>query len=455
MIAILTGEAGIAQVVIDEAYVRGCPARRFDDVQSALQAEPRVMFVHCEKGRTLDSVLAALAEIKKAGRAIPVIVLAAPANFKFLKRFRADGAADVLLCPPDPGEIGGEIDDYCRTEGPAEQQEIAGFRKIIKELLIGQNAAFKRRLEDVRRAARSDANVLLLGETGTGKEMAAKAIHRLSRRSNEPYQAVNCAGLADTLIESELFGTVKGAFTGAIARRGHFEAAGGGTLLLDEIGGIKTPFQMKLLRAIDQREFQRVGDTNVTKLNARLICATSADLDEAVASGAFGPDLLGRIRQIQIVLPPLRERKDDIRLLCAHFLEKHAKARKVEVSSSTMEILERYDFPMNVRELENIMVAALASSEKGEHILPRHLPEYMATQKDEARGRVLKIRVPSSGAYEDIRTAAGREVDRQILAPAFEKNAGNVSRTADELGIDRKTVGSRMEQLQTGKADGA
>jgi DNA-binding NtrC family response regulator len=212
---------------------------------------------------------------------------------------------------------------------------------------------------------------------------------------------------------------------------------------------------MKLLRAIDQREFQRVGDTNVTKLNARLICATSADLDEAVASGAFGPDLLGRIRQIQIVLPPLRERKDDIRLLCAHFLEKHAKARKVEVSSSTMEILERYDFPMNVRELENIMVAALASSEKGEHILPRHLPEYMATQKDEARGRVLKIRVPSSGAYEDIRTADGREVDRQILAPAFEKNAGNVSRTADELGIDRKTVGSRMEQLQTGKADGA
>ena len=447
MIAIVTSDDATAEVIVAEAEARGHECRRYGNAASALDGNPALMFFHWDRGEPLATVLAALALARRAVREVPVVVVAPPGSAKFLHRVRADGASDTLLYPPDPSDVGSEIDDYCGAAGPADRVEIELFRKATQDLLIGQNAAFRRRLEEARVAARCDANVLLLGETGTGKEMFARAIHKLGRRVAEPFKAVNCNALTESLIESELFGVSKGAFTGATERMGYFQAAGAGTLLLDEIGTMKLETQIKLLRVIDQREFQRVGGTATIKFNGRLICATSVDLDEAEANGTFGTDLLGRIRQFRIVLPPLRERKDDIRLLASHFLRKHARTRQVEIGPAATDILEGYDFPMNIRELENIIVEALARSDPRRTILPKHLPEYVIMPREGEKSKFLKIRVPRNAGYKEIRSAAEREVDRLYLEPAFEKNANNQNRTAEELGIDRKTLASRLEQL--------
>jgi DNA-binding NtrC family response regulator len=415
----------------------------------ALREAAQLVFIEWSGSGSYEELTRGLRVASQANPPVPVVILAPPGFATFLQRARAEGAADILLSPPDPREIGAEIEDACGPKGPLDLAEKEHFRKITQDLLIGQNSLFRRRLDESRLAARCDANVLIQGETGVGKEMFAVAIHRLGRRAGNPYMAVNCAGLPETLLESELFGHARGAFTGAFnARIGRFEAAGAGTLLLDEVGDIQPWLQTKLLRVIEQREFQRLGENTNTPFNARLICATSVDLDQAVEEGTFRKDLLGRIRQFRILLPPLRERRDDIPLLARHFLDKHARTRMVDISPSAMEILERFDFPMNVRQIENIVVEALARSDPGHIILPKHLPEYVAVAEEAKRSKdPVTVRVLRGVSYEAARAAATREIDRLYLPLLLEKNAGNQSRAADEAGIDRKTFSSRLEQI--------
>lgn len=300
----------------------------------------------------------------------------------------------------------------------------------------------------MKRAARCDANVLLVGETGTGKEMVARGIHRLSRRAAGLYLAVNCASLPETLLESELFGHAKGAFTGAqTARPGRFEAVGAGTLLLDEIGDLESALQMKLLRVIEQREFQRVGENTTLKFHGRLICATSIDLGRAVERGGFRRDLLGRVDQFRISLPPLRERLVDIPILMGHFLRKHCQARKVDISRPAMDLLESYDYPMNIRQLENAVVSALARSDPGTLILPQHLPAELKTARPpEVNAESHLVRVPASLDYEEARARAGREIDRIYLGALLNKYQGNQSRAAEEANIDRGTLAKRLAE---------
>ena len=451
-IGIVTVDGDLREVLKAAALEGNDDAITADGLSQALDAGADLVFVEGSAGRGLPDLLEGLRVAGLTGRRVPVIVLAPAGAVTLMRRARASGAADVLFTPLDPAEIRAEIDDV-KAVNNLDMAYQERLRELRRKSLVGESPNFIRCLEELKSAAGCDANVLLVGETGTGKEMFAQAIHYLSRRSGNPSVAVNCAGLPGTLLETELFGHVKGAFTGAAANRvGRFEAAGAGTLLLDEIGDVETPLQVKLLRVIEQRVFQRVGENRDAQFNARLICATSTDLEKAVAEGRFRRDLLGRIDQLRIELPPLRERRGDISTLAKHFLRKHSRGRVVEVSRSAMEALENYDYPMNIRQLENAIVGALARSDSGRLILPKHLPAEIigGALKHEEPG--LVISVPKNLPYTRARDYADEAVDKVYLIELLRKHGGNKTRAAEEAGIDRKTFADRVEQaLQAGE----
>ncbi|MEK7404678.1 MAG: sigma 54-interacting transcriptional regulator, partial [Acidobacteriota bacterium] len=297
-------------------------------------------------------------------------------------------------------------------------------------------------------AARSEANVLLTGETGTGKEGFARTIHRLSRRCGNPLVAVNVMEIPATLLEGELFGYQRGAFTGAERDHlGRFEEVHGGTLLLDEIGHAPAELQVKLLRVIEQREFRRLGASRPVRFEGRLISATSVNLEEAANEGRFRRDLLGRVNQFHIKLPPLRERRDDIPLLLGHFLRKHSRGTTAELGPSARKLLERFDYPGNVRQLENAVIEAVARCAAGETILPRHLPEeFTATSR--AGLAELTIRLPEKLGYREAREEAQCAVDRLYLLALDSKHSGNQTRAAKEAGIDPDTFAARLAKAR-------
>jgi two-component system response regulator HydG len=256
-------------------------------------------------------------------------------------------------------------------------------------------------------------------------------------------------------LEGELFGHVRGAFTDAKEdRTGRFEAVGAGTLLLDEIGDIEIALQAKLLRVIEEREFTRVGENKHRAFNARLICATAMDLDSAVSNGRFRADLLGRINQFRIAIPPLRDRPEDTPLLAWHFLQKHARGQRVQISPSAMRILEGYSFPMNVRQLENASVEALARCDPGTLILPKHLPkEIVAPIESVRRDGTQAIQVPQGLGYAEARDRVCRQFDRIYLLALLHKHHNNQSRAAEEAGIDRKTFAARLAETLQAEED--
>jgi DNA-binding NtrC family response regulator len=407
-------------------------------VQSLDEAITLAELVFYEWPGDSPDMLGAMRALRAAGVARPpiaVVLIVDPRSSPVLERARSFGAVDALLMPPHVTEIRAEILDARGALEGKNAQMSQRLRALQESILIGESDAFLRAVAEIPLAAASEANVLLQGETGTGKEMFARAIHELSSRSG-PYIAVNCAGLAPTLTETELFGHAKGSFTGAVRdHAGRFEAVGAGTLLLDEIGDIDIPLQMKLLRVIEERRFQRVGGTHAQEFRGRLIAATSVDLAQAVKEKRFRPDLLGRLNQIQIRIPPLRERRGDVPVLAEHFLAKHAKARPLRISYSAMRVMQDAQFPMNVRQVENAIVAAIARCGDSDVILPRHLPEEM-------------LRATGSStlqSYEAARETALRNVDQIYLGEAMARHGGNQSAASAELGIDRKTFAARWK----------
>ena len=379
-IGVVTTDPELLAVLQEGVQRCGHQLRQFTSLGKALEAKVGWCSASGGRGRTCQKILQGLQAAVASPNPIPVVALVPSGGVITMRRAQAAGATDALLCPPEFEEIQAEIEEVSARAGGRDTIDRALFQEILQESLVGESPNFRRCLEEMKQAARCDANVLLVGETGTGKEMVARGIHRLSHRATEPYLAVNCASLPNTLLESELFGHAKGAFTGAqIARAGRFEVVGAGTLLLDEIGDLEAALQMKLLRVIEQREFQRVGENTTLKFHGRFICATSVVLKRVVETGGFRRDLLGRVDQFRITLPPLRERRLDIHFLIRHFLRKHAQARKVDISRPAMDLLESYDYPMNIRELENAVVSALARSDPGTLILPQHLPAELKT----------------------------------------------------------------------------
>lgn len=299
--------------------------------------------------------------------------------------------------------------------------------------MVGSSAALRDVMRLVRRVSQTDTTVLLRGESGTGKEVAARTIHVLSARRTQPFVCVNCAAMPETLLESELFGHEKGAFTGAVERRiGRFELASGGTVFLDEIGEMAPGTQAKLLRVLQEREFRRVGGTRPIRVDVRVIASTNRDLKEAIAAGEFRQDLYFRIKVVEVVLPPLRERLEDIPELCAHFLGQVAGEMgrpAPEVADETLPLLRRHRWPGNIRELRNVLERAMVLG-VGNRLEPKHLPRELR----QGRGAAAPV-------DEDLSLA---EMERRHIAQVLDLTDWNKSRAADLLSISRPRLDRKI-----------
>jgi two-component system, NtrC family, response regulator AtoC len=307
--------------------------------------------------------------------------------------------------------------------------------------VIGRSAAMSEVLEDVKQVAPTAATVLLQGESGTGKELIAKVIHQLSARSHGPLVTVHCAALSPTLLESELFGHEKGAFTGAHERRvGRFEQAQGGTLFLDEIGEIDASTQVKLLRFLGERTFERVGSNKALTADVRVIAATNKNLEEMVKAGKFREDLFFRLRGVELWLPPLRERVEDIPLLAQAFLKEFADTNHKAVTSYTREVLDlllRYRWPGNVRELRTAIEHAVVFS-RGDKITPRDLPPWVRNAPLPAALTPREIL-----ARNDLTV---HEAEKELILMALKQTEGNRTQAAKKLGMSRRNLHRKLRE---------
>ncbi|MBW1980432.1 MAG: nif-specific transcriptional activator NifA [Deltaproteobacteria bacterium] len=322
-----------------------------------------------------------------------------------------------------------------REENQRLHQLLADKHSITN--IVGNSNKMREVFQMISQVCRSNATVLLRGESGTGKELVANAIHYNSKRAKQPFIKVNCAALPSTLIESELFGHERGAFTGAIRqKRGKFELANKGTIFLDEIGSLSTDLQVNLLRVLQEKEFERVGGTRTIKTDVRVIAATNRNLEEAVAEGSFRGDLYYRLNVFPIYLPPLRARKTDILLLADHFLEKYAEENHKDIrrfSTPAIDMLMQYHWPGNVRELENCIERAVLLCEGGV-IRSYHLPPTLQTgEKSDT--------LPSRGLEEAV-----AEVEREMIIDALKNTRGNMAKAADLLQITQRKFGYKARK---------
>ncbi len=317
--------------------------------------------------------------------------------------------------------------------------------------LVGRSGAMRELTNKIVRVAQSDATVLIQGESGTGKELVARALHAQSRRSQSPFVPVNCAAIAEGLLESELFGHARGAFTGAIkARRGLFEEADGGTLFIDEVTETNGTFQSKLLRVLQEREVRRVGESTSIKIDVRTVAATNREIEQEVAEKRFRQDLFYRLNVVTLIVPPLRDRLEDVPLLAEHFLERAntRSIRKKRLSSAAVELLMTYNFPGNVRELENLVEQAAALSESDE-LLPEDFPlrprksDPLPADGADGSGGGAGPGVPRGPSLAD----AVLEAERRAILAAIERNPRDLAAVADELGVSSTTLWRKMKRL--------
>jgi DNA-binding NtrC family response regulator len=319
-----------------------------------------------------------------------------------------------------------------------EHQRLHGLPAIV-----GDSASMRAVSEQIQKVAPTDSTVLLLGESGTGKELFARAIHQLSNRRDRPFVAVNCAAIPDTLIENELFGHEKGAYTGAVSRQmGRFEFADGGTIFLDEIGELGFGVQSKILRVLQERKFERIGGLATTTVDVRVICATNRDLQEQVREGKFRDDLYFRVNVFPITVPPLRVRRSDIDRLTDHFLEKFGREMKkprVSVSEEARELLRGHDWPGNVRELENTVERAVILCDRG--VIEAKDLNVAPSSSESGLSQVLDL----SGTLADATARAVAMVERERIAAAV-ASAASRQEAAEQLGIAYRTLLAKMKE---------
>jgi DNA-binding NtrC family response regulator len=309
--------------------------------------------------------------------------------------------------------------------------------------ILGHSRPMQKLFHLLETVARSNSTILITGETGTGKEVVARAIHHNSARRSNRFVALNCSAIPETLLEAELFGHVRGAFTGAVgARQGRFEQAHKGTLFLDEVGTMSTALQMKLLRALQEREFERVGDSQTIKVDVRVIAATNSELSKMVAEGTFREDLYYRLHVIPIQLPPLRERRDDIPVLVKHFLEKFAPGMAMQVSQGAMRALMAYQWPGNVRQLENAIERAVALSAGRREIAVTDLPTEVQTTPETTETPFVDF--PDSGLDLPAYLAG---IERDLIQRSLERTGGNRNKAAELLRIKRTTLVEKLKRL--------
>ncbi len=384
----------------------------------------------------------ALTRIKKISPAVPVIMMTAYGSINSAVEALKSGADDYLTKPLDMDELLLKVKKSLRYRQLEEEnllnRERLGMRFDFSNI-IGKSPAMKELFETLTMVAPSDATVLLLGESGTGKEIVANALHQNSPRKDQAYIKVNCAALPETLLESELFGHEKGAFTGAMARKkGRFELADGGTLFLDEIGEMSPATQAKILRVIQEKEFEAVGGTKAIQVDVRIIAATHKDLETEVKEGRFREDLYYRLNVVPITIPPLRNRKEDIPLLAEHFLRISSQKNNRDIKSLEPRVLDdlvRYPWPGNVRELENIIERMVIMS-RGDLILIQDLPRDLKAQPD---GEMEATRFLGSSL---------KEIEKEVITKTLEQTEGNRTKAAVILGVTRKTLQNKIKEYE-------
>ncbi|HSB80886.1 MAG TPA: sigma-54 dependent transcriptional regulator [Candidatus Methylomirabilis sp.] len=387
------------------------------------------------------SGLDVLRAVKAVNPEIPFILMTAYGTVETAVQIMKEGAADYLTKPLDLDEL------LLRISRASEQVRL---RSAVRDLqahlverhrlegIIGESGRMQEVLALAERVAPSDATVLIRGESGTGKELIARAIHFNSPRATGPLVTLNCAALPEQLLESELFGHEKGAFTGAVAqRKGRFELADGGSIFLDEIGDLSPPLQVKLLRVLQERQFERLGSTKTLAVNVRILAATHRDLEQAMREGAFREDLYYRLNVVTVQIPPLRERREDIPPLLDHFLRRFAEKNKRDVTGLTAaarDALLKYDYPGNVRELENIVERAVLLC-RGRVIDTEDLP--VALRPGDRRPEE-----PESRALPDILAS----IERQAIRAALERHGGVQTQAAADLGISERVLRYKMKK---------
>jgi DNA-binding NtrC family response regulator len=363
----------------------------------------------------------------------PVILVTAFGNIDGAVDAIRRGAADYISKPYDVDAIQLVVARALKQrELAAENRSLRrGLREKYRlENVVGRSEAMLQVYKTAARVASTDATVLIQGESGTGKELVARAIHAASPRAAGPFVAVDCGAIAEGVLESELFGHARGAFTGAQqARRGLFEEAQGGTLFLDEIGDVGPNLQARLLRALQEGTVRRVGTNEPIAVDVRVVAASNRDLEAAVKGASFRADLYYRLAVVTIRIPPLRERREDIPLLAEHFAHKHGRSEGSAISPAARDLLVAYDWPGNVRELENVVARALALNPSGV-IMPEDLPEAVHGERPPA---------PARGPDVSDRPTL-EELERRYAAQVLQETGGNKTRAAEVLGIDRKTL---------------
>lgn len=380
-----------------------------------------------------------LRELRRRGNETPVIMVTAYGTIERAVQAMREGAYDFIPKPFDPDHMAFVVQKALEREKLKREVEIL-FQEASERyrLIIGKSAGMNEVVDAAKKAANSKATVLLLGESGTGKELLARAIHNWSERVEKPFVAINCVGLSRELLESELFGHEKGAFTGAHQlKKGKLELADGGTVFLDEVGDITSEVQTKLLRFLQEREFERVGGTKPMRVDVKIVAATNRDLVGAVKDGRFREDLYYRLNVVPIALPPLRERKDDIPELARFFLERFAKETKKEFSEVAEEALEKllsYSWPGNVRELANVIERAVVLGQ-GPNVTLSDLPPGIMGAERAAR--------PAKFSYHEAVAAARRG----LIVNALAQSQGNRTAAAKILGLHKTHLLRLMKSL--------
>jgi len=413
---------------------------------ASLEEARRLLATHAFHVVLLDirlpdgSGLDLLEDIRASLPATQVVILTAYGTVQEAIRAMKQGAFDFLAKPCKLGEIEAVLEKAMQLQA-LERDNIALKRDLERvqpsDRIVGETPAIRDVLGLVRRVADTDSTVLIRGESGVGKELVARAVHRLSRRSKQPFVVVDCASLHENLLQSELFGHERGAYTGAVGlKHGLFEVADRGTIFLDEIGEVTPTLQVKLLRVLETGIFRRLGGTVDVKVDVRVIAATNRDLEAMMGSGAFREDLYYRLNVFSIPIPPLRDRREDIGRLVEHFIRSSAivSKRGAKVSPESMRVLERYAWPGNARELQNVIERALILCD-GEAILPEHLP--------------IGVRIPSGMRVEaesaDRPTLA--DTERRYIRRVLEENRGHRQKAAKILGISERNLYRKLKEL--------
>ncbi len=444
-----TGSRESMAIAIEKA---GCEVRTFDDARKALEymeevGTPRAAV--CDLRMPGMDGVAFLKEVRERQLDLGVVLVTAHGSIESAVEAMRVGADDYLTKPVDLYELRQRVMNL--LEKQSLKEEVSSLREQLDkrygfESIIGRSAPMEKLFEQMKLVAPTRSSVLVIGESGTGKELVANAVHRASPRRNERFLAINCGAIPSDILESELFGHERGAFTGAVARKiGKFELAHRGTLFLDEISELYPELQVKLLRVLEERQVMRVGGSDVIDVDFRLIAATNRDLEKEVAEGRFREDLYYRLKVVTLRIPPLRERVSDIQPLAQHFLDgftqEHGKPAK-RISPQALEVLVRYPWPGNVRQLRNVMESVVVFHQGEGDVLPADLPV-------EVRDSVTISMVagaPAQPAGPDTRTMA--DIEREAILETLSRTGGHRAKAAYLLGIGLRTLQRKLKEYK-------